>query len=75
LDITSGGGTNGKVYISFPSIPSFSVGASTLSALTSQEVSFYVLKGSLLNLTNSSSIIIQQDSKYQYLNDTWRQLY
>ena len=75
LDITNGGGTNGKIYISFPSIPSFSVGASTLSALTSQEESFYVLKGSLLNLTNSSSIIIQQDSKYQYLNDTWRQLY
>ena len=75
LNITNGGGTNGQIYISFPSIPSFSVGASTLSAMTSQEESFYVLKGSLLNLTNSSSIIIQQDSKYQYLNDTWRQLY
>jgi hypothetical protein len=74
LNITNGGGTNGQVYISFPLIPSFSVGALTLTPLTLQEESFYVLKGTSLNLSGNSTVI-NQDSKFQYSYGTWRQLY
>ena len=73
--ITVGGsGTNGTVSLSFPSAPNYAVGTNSLSMLSSQDLAFYLLKGSSLNLS-TNMVIINQDSKFQYSNGTWRQLY
>ena len=68
------GNGNGKVDLSFPSAPNIAVGANALSIMSAQDLAFYLLKGSSVNLSGSATVI-NQDSKFQYSNGTWRQLY
>ena len=72
--ITIGVGSSGTVDLEFPSAPNIAVGANVLSIMSSQDLAFYLLKGTSLNLSGNPTVI-NQDSKYQYSNGTWRQLY
>ena len=67
------GGSNGLVSLEFPSAPQFGVGTNQ-AIMSAQDLSFYLLKGTSLNLSGTS-VMINQDSKFQYANGTWRQLY
>jgi prepilin-type N-terminal cleavage/methylation domain-containing protein len=73
LTISSGSGSNGDVSLVFPSAPQFGVGTNQL-IMSAQDLSFYLIKGTSLNLSGTS-VMINQDSKFQYSNGTWRQLY
>ena len=66
--------TNGTVDLTFPSAPNIAVGTNATSIMTAQDLVFYLLKGTSLNLSGNSTVI-NQDSKFQYSNGTWRQLY
>jgi prepilin-type N-terminal cleavage/methylation domain-containing protein len=66
--------TDGTVDLTFPSAPNIAVGTNTTSIMTAQDLAFYLLKGTSLNLSGNSTVI-NQDSKFQYSNGTWRQLY
>jgi prepilin-type N-terminal cleavage/methylation domain-containing protein len=72
--IVIGGGINGTVDLVFPSAPNFVVGGDVPSTMSAQDLAFYLLKGTSLNLSGNPTVI-NQDSKYQYSNGTWRQLY
>jgi prepilin-type N-terminal cleavage/methylation domain-containing protein len=67
-------GSSGTVDLEFPSAPNIAVGPNVLSIMSSQDLAFYLLKGTSLNLSGNPTVI-NQDSKYQYSNGTWRQLY
>jgi hypothetical protein len=66
-------GDDGIVSLVFPSAPQFGVGTNQ-AIMSAQDLSFYLLKGTSLNLSGTS-VMINQDSKFQYANGTWRQLY
>ena len=66
--------TNGTVDLTFPSAPNIAVGTNAISIMTAQDLAFYLLKGTSLNLSGNPTVI-NQDSKFQYSNGTWRQLY
>jgi prepilin-type N-terminal cleavage/methylation domain-containing protein len=66
--------TDGTVDLTFPSAPNIAVGTNATSIMTAQDLVFYLLKGTSLNLSGNSTVI-NQDSKFQYSNGTWRQLY
>ena len=68
------GGSGGSVDLVFPSAPNFAVGTNALSIMSAQDLAFYLLKGTSLNLSGNPTVI-NQDSKFQYSNGTWRQLY
>ena len=72
-NVTISGGTNGNVSLEFPSAPDFGVGTNQ-AIMSAQDLSFYLIKGTSLNLSGAG-VIINQDSKFQYSNGTWRQLY
>ena len=72
--IVIGGGIGGTVDLVFPSAPNFVVGGGFPSIMSNQDLAFYLLKGSSVNLSGNPTVI-NQDSKYQYSNGTWRQLY
>ena len=72
-NVTISGGTNGDVSLEFPSAPEFGVGTNQ-AIMSAQDLSFYLIKGTSLNLSGAG-VIINQDSKFQYSNGTWRQLY
>jgi hypothetical protein len=72
--IIIGGGSGGSVDLVFPSAPNFAVGTNALSIMSAQDLAFYLLKGTSLNLSGNPTVI-NQDSKFQYSNGTWRQLY
>ena len=73
LAISIGSGSGGLVSLVFPSAPQFGVGTNQ-AIMSAQDLSFYLLKGTSLNLSGTS-VMINQDSKFQYANGTWRQLY
>jgi hypothetical protein len=66
-------GDDGIVSLVFPSAPQFGVGTNQ-AIMSAQDLSFYLLKGTSLNLSGTS-VMINQDSKFQYSNGAWRQLY
>ena len=72
--IVIGGGIGGTVDLVFPSAPNFVVGGGVPSIMSNQDLAFYLLKGSSVNLSGNPTVI-NQDSKFQYSNGTWRQLY
>ena len=72
--IVIGGGNDGTVDLVFPSAPNFVVGGGFPSIMSNQNLAFYLLKGSSVNLSGNPTVI-NQDSKFQYSNGTWRQLY
>ena len=72
-NLTISGGSNGLVSLAFPSAPQFGVGTNQ-AIMSAQDLSFYLIKGTSLNLSGAG-VIINQDSKFQYSNGAWRQLY
>ena len=72
-NLTISGGSNGLVSLAFPSAPQFGVGTNQ-AIMSDQDLSFYLIKGTSLNLSGAG-VIINQDSKFQYSNGAWRQLY
>jgi hypothetical protein len=73
-NVSAGSGTNGLVELSFPIAPTFASGSGALAIMPTQTVVFYLLKGGSINLSGGIQVI-QQDSKFQYSNETWTQSY
>jgi len=68
----------GSVNLVFPATPSFSISTYGLATMTNQNISFFLLKGTALQLGNASlvlqrTIIINEDISLHFSNGSWSQ--
>jgi hypothetical protein len=75
----AGGAILGSVDLVFPATPSFAISTNSFARMISQNISFYILKGTRLQLGDSSlaslsSIIINTDSTFRFINGSWSQI-
>jgi len=68
----------GSVNLAFPATPSFSISTYGLATMTNQNISFFLLKGTALQLGNASlvlqrTIIINEDISLHFSNGSWSQ--
>jgi hypothetical protein len=68
----------GSVNLVFPATPSFSISTYGLARMTNQNISFFLLKGTALQLGDSSlglqrTVVINQDISFHFSNGSWTQ--
>ena len=68
----------GSVNLVFPATPSFSISTYGLATMTNQNISFFLLKGTDLQLGDASfglqrTVIINQDISFHFSNGSWTQ--
>jgi hypothetical protein len=78
VDVPGGSTPLGRFNLAFPLTPSFSIAAFGLQIMTTQNISFFVLKGTNLKLGDSSyniqkTLTINQDISFQFANGAWSQ--
>jgi prepilin-type N-terminal cleavage/methylation domain-containing protein len=75
-NVTVPGGVGGSINLFFPGTPSYSVMTNAPAFMSSQDQSFYVIKGTSLFLgdTNQSvqqNVVILKNSNFRFINGTW----
>jgi len=73
--VSTGGGS---VNLVFPATPSFSISTNGLATMTNQNISFFLLEGTALQLGDSSlglqrTVVINQDISFHFSNGSWTQ--